>query len=221
MRLQANNFEDLLIRFEDIDRYTPLEKLPEDCVHLHKEVFKYRDYIIKKTNYKKNKNKDSYLFDNEARWLKYLQKYTFVPKFYGKYYLDNNIYLVMEYVNGISLDKTDGRFLKEFGPYYNLLAEKLYKVLDVFVDEDITHKDLRPNNIIINSTATVFKIIDFQFCSFTGQDIQTNNELQAEHYRQAIKNVGGNWRMPKLQKHDFDTDRYAVEKILEDLKLNS
>lgn len=212
------NIKEILDQFDGIDRDTLPEKLPRDCVHLYKEIFKFNELVIKATNYRKNGGRDDYVFENEAKWLTYLQKYPFVPKFYGKYYANNNIYLIIEYVEGISLDRVDRRFLKEFDPYFELLVNKLYHMLDVFNRENITHKDLRPNNIIINKTMSIFKIIDFQYCSPIFQDLETKNEQQAEHYRKSILNVGGMWRMPGMERHDFTTDRYAVEKILKDLK---
>lgn len=208
----------LISLFKGIDRHTLVEELPENCIHFHKEVFKCGSYIIKKTNYKKNGKKDHYLFENEAFWLGRLQKYPFVPNFYGKYYHENDIYLIIEYIHGVSIDKTDKVFLKQFFPFFRLFEKKLHDILEVFASENITHKDLRPHNIIIHNSFKACSIIDYQFCSAVGEDLPTNCDLQAAHYKKAMNSVGGQWRMPNIESHTFTSDRYAVEKVLNDLQ---
>jgi len=208
--------EKILKKFEGIDRFTPSHKLPANSIHIHKEVFRYNDLIIKYTNTEKN---NAFLFENESFWYKCLQGVSFIPEFYGKYYLDGRIYLVIEYIDCKTLDREDKKRNKSLYSNYSLLKEKLYYVLDVFQKLNITHKDLRPHNILVSHDLSICKVIDFQFCSRIGRDIKTIDHKQKLFYNKAMLNVGGRWRQPNILQQDYHSDKYAIDKVLYDIYL--
>ena len=209
------NINHLLNQCKNIDRYSQKGYLPKNFVHLHKEVFKFKNLIIKGTNYKKNGCMDHYLFENEDYWLKYFQKFSFVHRFYGKYYKNNNLYLVMEYIKGITLDRLTKRQIKKIN--IELIKDDIHEVLQVFKTEEITHKDLRPHNIILSNSFKKVKIIDFQFCTKIGEYLKPKDLQSKEHYKKAIKSVGGEWRKPKMVEYSFDTDEYTINKIISEI----
>lgn len=181
------------------------------------EFYKYENYFIKCNNYKSRKGIDKFIFENEAKWLENLQKYDFIPKYFGKYKMDDQICLIMEDINGTSLDKASWVMEKSFDRCFPKLIDNLYKVLEIFKKEGIVHKDLCPQNIIINENMNIFKIIDFQFCSKLGERMKTSSKEQEIFYNNCLKNVGREWRKPNLIEFNYETDRYSVEKILNSL----
>ncbi len=193
------------------DRNTPKSQIPDGFTHIHKEIFRYGDIIIKGTNYHKNKDNYHYLFINEAYWLEYFQKYDFVPRFYGKYLIENDIFLVIEYFTGKDLSKIN--IFKKMLINKQSIKFQLLKILEVLKSENVTHKDLRPENIILTNSGEI-KIIDFQFCSKVGEDLKTNNENQLRHYKKAINNVGGDYRSKYYSINSLECDAYSISKIL-------
>ncbi|BAY09227.1 trifunctional serine/threonine-protein kinase/ATP-binding protein/sensor histidine kinase [Calothrix sp. NIES-2098] len=77
----------------------------------------------------------------------------------------NGYVLIMEDFGGISLAewqaKSKGNFLQEFLE----IAIALCKTLDILYHERIIHKDIKPNNILINPETKQVKLIDFSIAS--------------------------------------------------------
>ena len=73
---------------------------------------------------------------------------------------ENYLYIIMEYIEGISLEKIIGREVKL--PYERVIniVISIAEALDYAHQRGIVHKDIKPANIIITRTGTV-KIVDF------------------------------------------------------------
>ena len=205
--------------FKNINRTTSKSKLPNGFRQLKKEIFSDDKVVIKFTNYKKNKGIDDYAYLNEAIWLDRLQKFEFVPRFYGQEKIENNIYLVMENINGSSLDSLSFKewlFLKK---NINIFEHKLKDILEVFRNEDLIHRDIRPHNIILlnHENQLIVKIIDFQYMISVYEDLNVPKK-SLEHYQKVKENIGDIWRNKVIKLNSFENDEFAVNKIVEDIK---
>ncbi|OTB03112.1 hypothetical protein M426DRAFT_322142 [Hypoxylon sp. CI-4A] len=74
----------------------------------------------------------------------------------------HEFFIIMEYVPGGDL----GKFVQEHGaikePYVKIMAEQLLDALDYLHQNKITHRDVKPDNILIQSTSPlVVKLTDF------------------------------------------------------------
>ncbi|HBG27222.1 MAG: hypothetical protein A2Y10_12400 [Planctomycetes bacterium GWF2_41_51] len=206
------------LALKDIDRYTPIEQLPTGYRHIIKEVFEYEDIIIKKTNYAKNRNMDHYLFENEIYWLERLHGCGFSPELMDSFKIDEDIYILMRKIQGDNLYSVFNEHKTwNTSDFRNKLREKFNGTLEFLKRESLIHKDLRPQNIIVNREVSVFGVVDYQFCSKAGEGLKVVGLRQWLHYRKAIKGVGGEWRKPDISEFDFDTDRYMLYLIIEQL----
>lgn len=120
-----------------------------------KANFKSQDLALKKL-----KCFDPEAFVKEITCLKML-RHSFLPCFYGVYVDKQKLGLVLDYISGITLDK--------LSPLYDSSApflQKLIHVIDLVTIIDYMHKvklihrDLKPNNIIIDNELNL-KLLDF------------------------------------------------------------
>lgn len=84
---------------------------------------------------------------------------------------DEHTFLVMEYVDGPSLDD----YLKEYNPSikerFNIILQ-VACALDVAHNQRILHRDIKPRNILVSSDGTV-KVTDFGLAKVLGQTTLT------------------------------------------------
>lgn len=209
---------DIASRLQGIDRFTEPCKLAEGYRHIVKEVFKYDDLIIKKTNHLKNRGRDLYLFENERYWLKKLKPYKFAPTLIESFYIGRDLYLIMNKLQGYQLISVyDGNSSWNTAEFREKLRACFAEFLGVFKKLNLTHKDLRPHNIIVNQDMSVFGVIDYQFCSRVGEKIKVNGFWQRRHYRLSSQSVGGKWRKLGLTEFNFETDTYMLDLIIKQL----
>src|ERR671921_368778 len=88
---------------------------------------------------------------------------------------DGKIYMVMEYVEGHTLDKelkARGRFTPEGALE---VLEPVADVLDSAHARGVVHRDLKPENIMLGSDGrggTVVKVLDLGIAKMVGGDVQ-------------------------------------------------
>lgn len=99
-------------------------------------------------------------------------KHPAVPKVFGWGVIDKEMYFVCEYIDGQDL-KT---IITEKGPWKpNDAAELVAKVADVLAiahSKGIVHRDVKPHNIMIDSTGAV-KLLDFGVARSKGAGMET------------------------------------------------
>ena len=103
---------------------------------------------------------------------------------------DNQVdYLVMEYVDGISLKQ----HLKNAKPLtIDFVIESIYKIclaLDYIHFNNIVHRDIKPDNIIINAENNVIKLMDFS-CASRTTDLASDKTGSAPYMAPEIHNAG-------------------------------
>lgn len=96
--------------------------------------------------------------------LTFSQAFDYVPHYYDRFYSDGKLYVAMELVDGITLTE----FIKRGVPQPKILWDiftQLILGLKAIHDNNIAHRDIKPDNIIITKENAV-KYIDFGFaCS--------------------------------------------------------
>ena len=103
---------------------------------------------------------------------------------------DNQVdYLVMEYVDGISLK----HYLKKAKPLaVDFVIESIYKIclaLDYIHFNNIVHRDIKPDNIMINAGKNVIKLMDFS-CASRTTDLASDKTGSAPYMAPEIHNAG-------------------------------
>jgi serine/threonine protein kinase, bacterial len=117
-------------------------------------------------------------FQREAAVLLDLsRKHSQLPKLFGYFFHDEGFYLVLEYIQGITLSQK----LRSDGPLDpNLVSQILGEVLqtlEVVHGERIVHRDIKPDNIIIRDADQKPVLIDFgavKDCLMCGQSAATS-----------------------------------------------
>jgi serine/threonine protein kinase len=210
-----NKYLKIIEKFYDINRYSPTKDILEDFRQLKKEIFANIKYVIKFTFYEKNKGCDNYAFENEIKWLSYLQKYDCIPRLFATKIYKNDIYILMENIKGNSLDNLT---LKEYifikKNFYKFKNE-LMNILDLLKKENLLHRDIRPHNLILlnNKNELEVKLIDFQYMVKFGEKLELEDN-QKEHYNRVLKNIGDIYRNKVIELDSFENDRFAIEKII-------
>lgn len=118
-------------------------------------------------NYEKGKNK----FLDEARIMARLAKEPSIVRVQDFFDLNNTAYIVMEYIDGITLGKyTEQKGGKLAPDELFPMIEPLFKLMQTMHDMHLLHRDISPDNIMIEGGNV--KLLDFG-CA---RDIGTKNE---------------------------------------------
>ncbi|MGD1702659.1 protein kinase domain-containing protein, partial [Dapis sp. BLCC M229] len=151
------------------------------------------------------------LFDKEARTLQHLGEHNQIPKLLAYFEEEKQFYLVQEFVNGYDLTKEiySGKKFSE-NEVVKLLIEIL-EVLKYVHQQNVIHRDLKPQNIMRRESDNKIVLIDFGAVKeITGLTVTTEG-----HTITTIA-VGTPGYMPSEQaagKPKFCSDIYAVGMI--------
>jgi tetratricopeptide (TPR) repeat protein len=99
------------------------------------------------------------LFQREVEVLKSLTKEQQIPKFFNYFEQDGQYYLVEEYINGTTLDKSLKRKWKQEEVIDFL--QQILLILQPLHQQNIIHRDIKPTNIIQKYQEHKFVLIDF------------------------------------------------------------
>ena len=123
-----------------------------------------RTVIIKTHSTDYPTDKDTQKILKEYEILSQVNDAEFIIKAYDIVEADNRVALILEDINGVSLrDYLQNRKL-ELKEFLNL-ARQMARMLEELHSNNIIHKDINPNNIILNAEAGRYKIIDFDISS--------------------------------------------------------
>lgn len=161
---------------------------------------KYSPYYVEhKEKYFKN-------FVDEIKILHSLYHMNVVRIF--NYYLYPELYtgyILMEFIEGIQIYE----FIKNNPEKINSVFIQTIDGFRYLEENNILHRDIRPNNILVSATGVV-KIIDFGF----GKQIEFGDNFD--------KSISLNWRYSipcefSIQQYDFKTEVYFVGKLFEEI----
>lgn len=99
-------------------------------------------------------------FGNEAEILSRLGNSTDVIKVYDSFEQNGTVYYAMEYINGITVREYTQRYGKISEGQALYMAVKIASAFGHIHRKNIIHRDLSPNNIMIDTDGSV-KIVDF------------------------------------------------------------
>ena len=119
-----------------------------------------RDCVLKL--YKNNNKFNENAFDLEKTVLKALKDYDLAPRLLDTFEVDfcncNLKFIIIEYLENFIT------FNKQLNSYTNLFTEFYFNLLDLLSNLHnigVIHRDIKPNNIMVNKTTNSIKIIDF------------------------------------------------------------
>ena len=101
------------------------------------------------------------LFQREAATLGHIGHHPQVPRLLDYFELDQNFYLVQEYVEGPTLKQEINRFGPFSEPMVATLLRELLPLVDFIHSQGVIHRDIKPANIIRRSLDNKLILIDF------------------------------------------------------------
>ncbi len=112
------------------------------------------------SEHKQTQQKINELFAREAKQLCHLD-HPQIPKLYEYFEKDNNLYLVQEFIDGMSLSEE----FQQQGPFreqkIQTILEELLPVLAYIEEQNLLHRDIKPDNIMRRHSDGVLMLIDF------------------------------------------------------------
>jgi serine/threonine protein kinase len=110
-----------------------------------------------------NFEKTRELFEQESLLLALLGKHPQIPKYFGSFEQDEQLYLVQEWIDGQSLEQE----LAQEGAFNEVkirqLLHQLLTVLQFVHDSQVIHRDIKPANIIRRRNSGQLVLVDFGF----------------------------------------------------------
>ena len=94
-----------------------------------------------------------------------------IMKLFGVYETGNSLYMVLEYVDGMTLENylkiNQGKMNYE---QRRLIMKMLLKALGDLEKQGILHRDLKPENVMISKDGKTLKLVDFGLATMTNLD---------------------------------------------------
>ena len=153
---------------EDFNLRINSQKLSNSHLGIHKKTNVQREIKIYERNIFSNYNNDLINFKNRAMQLRRLDHPNII-NIYGIYENLNNIYLVTEYCEDMTLEKIIEKFeINEM--FIAACVEEILKGISFYHMENIIHKDLRPSHIKFSKG--MIKILNFRLVNGPPNDSQ-------------------------------------------------
>ncbi|MFZ4590376.1 MAG: protein kinase domain-containing protein [Ignavibacteria bacterium] len=191
---------------ETINNYNIIEKIGEGG--MSKVYLAEHKYLHKLNALKKLKLQDKTIiekFIKEAQIL-YGLNHNYIVKVEDCFDYENNLYIVIEYVKGLSLDK----YIKKDGRIDQRKALEIFKKILCGVEyahnSNIIHRDIKPSNIMIDEDDNP-KILDFGIAKIINTGLTTSSTT-------TLINIGSPAYMSpeqyKSETADLRTDIYSL-----------
>lgn len=113
------------------------------------------------------------------------QKFDFTPKVIESFYIENNYYLVVEFLEGDSLKSivsssplykgnTPEKEIKNYLNKILKISEKIYTIIQSFHKESLILNDISPDNFLIDSNRKTVKLIDAESVTEITESLNEN-----------------------------------------------
>lgn len=101
-------------------------------------------------------------FESEARFVSMCRESPNIVKEFECFHANNTVYLILEHIDGIQVNKfTEGILLSEPGRINGLMADLCRALHFIHTRNSICHFDLKPNNVMIEKGTERLVLIDF------------------------------------------------------------
>ena len=201
----------------------------------------YKKYFSKKTNNIRHLYYNCYFikavplndpvffsYMNEIYFYRMLKNKNYVPYYYRFVDYKNIRFFFFEKLDLQTLTRPKFNFIRLKKKYIDkpdgpdLLEKKLFNILTDLKKEKIIHRDILPRNIMLDRNISDVRIIDFQWAIIEGKEIKIESDAEKKELEKSLKIVGGGgvsrYKNPKLNSFSFESDEYAVRKIMEDMR---
>jgi len=186
-----------------IDRFINSKKKKVIKIQDDKEIYSFKNYFIKKA-----KKSRGFLLKNEFDKLNKLKFYKYFPIPLSLTEKDNHIYLILKYIKGKSLIKYSIVPQK----YRDHFRESLNEIIDILDKEKIIHRDLGPQNILINKKFNKIYLVDFEFAIFEDEKLNPHNIKEEEVLEKSLLKLGGK-RNNKKYLYSLYLNQYSTKPI--------
>ncbi len=185
-----------------------------------RDCYLWRGYVIKSSPGQWN-----FKTRNESEVLKYVNLHAGSQHFtelIADVTVDNRVFLLLRYIPFPDLSRL---FYKRKWQAFKLLPGTIRTVeqegqiiLGKLSQLGIVHRDIMPGNLLFDFWRRRLILIDFGFAIYEGKEIQTGNQETQELLEYTVKhNLGGKYRKPDAE-FGYDTDRYSLEKFMQELR---
>lgn len=215
--MKSKKFNDFCRKIVDITRsnvnkYPEVNLLGRDC------------YIWEKCVIKSSPNNWNFKTRNELQFLEILNtkcKGNYYPKILDSTKIGNRFFLLIKYYQFPNLSNLlNNNIINRIKLTPNIIKgieDAANKILANLKELEIIHRDIHPNNILLDKKGERIILIDFGFAIKKGGKISTKNNDEEILLKKSLIHLGGDYKM-KNKKFSYETDRYSMNKIIRELK---
>lgn len=155
-----------------------------------------------------DKDKNLLMLQNEIEVMRKLSHCDFVPQILEVHETENTIYIVSEVINGPDLGSFNGEEDLKKNSLFKTMASELLRALLELKKNDIIHRDINPNNIMLKRGKTnQVKIIDFGLAF----DL---SRINSKEYRTSVRCGTPGFIAPEVfQTSEKDTPKRITTKL--------
>ena len=144
------------------------------------------------------------------------------PSLLENFLINERLFLLLEFIPYKTLSDYFFKYpwsrLRIFPSAIAKIETQLGKILQELSELNLIHRDITPDNIMIDPKTKKIILIDFGYAIYQSEEIEVRTEEEKELLDFAVENnLGGRHRKPG-NNFSHDSDRYSSNLIIEELK---